>query len=124
VLVAGLGSPESADQLARKLAGRFRLVNVAWVVLSVCLLVSFVGAVAAAWNIYVTTTRWRMAALIEARSPAVLDFYDRDAGWFLTAAIVNLALGGGIGAALVAYEYFFVRKPVLDNRHVFARSGR
>lgn len=119
-----MGPPESADRLAKKLAGRFKLVNVLWVVLSVCLLVSFVGAVAAAWNLYVTTTRWRMAELIERRSPAAVDFYDGGAGWFLTAALVNLALGGGLGAALVGYEYFFVRRPLLANRHLFDGRAR
>jgi hypothetical protein len=33
--------------------------------------------------------------------------------------IINLVLGGVIGAFLVAYEFLSIRKKVLDNRRVF-----
>jgi hypothetical protein len=115
--------PKFDDHLARRLAGRFRLLSFLWIVLSVLLLASAVGAVAAAWNFYVTAQRWRLAGLIERRSPAAVAMYQGDEGWFLTGALVNLALGGGIGAALIAYEYFMIRRPVLANRHIFDREA-
>ena len=40
--------PKFDDHLARRLAGRFRLLSFLWIVLSVLLLASAVGAVAAA----------------------------------------------------------------------------
>lgn len=112
-------SPAEADRLARKLARRFRMLNWLWLGLSLLLLTSMVGVVAALWNMYVVYQRWRTPELIERRSPAVLSMYRNDSGWFLTFLLINLVLGGVVGAILIAYEYLFIRAEVRKHRQVF-----
>ena len=107
------------EQLLRKLAGRYRIVNIAWIVISILLFGTLVGSIAAIWNLYAVYTRWKIASLIEARDPRVPSLFG-DSGWYITMALVNVVLGGAVGAAVVAYEYFFVRREVMKHRHLFS----
>jgi hypothetical protein len=115
---------QADERLVRKLAGRFRIVNIAWIVLSILLVGTVVGTIAAAWNIYVISQRWKVPAMIEARDPRVPSLFGNDTGWYVTMLVVNVALGGFVGALLIGYEYFFLRSEVLANRHLFSGLPR
>jgi hypothetical protein len=112
--------PQStSDELTRSLARRFRLLNWAWLVVSIIQAISCLGIVASAWNLHVLHSRWRVPERIVGRSTSVVRMYQNDEAWFLAFLIVNVALGGVIGAVLIVYEFLSIRKQVLDNRHVF-----
>ena len=111
----------SATLLAQRLASRFRMLNVAWIILTIMLGLSAVGLIAAAWNFYVFMSRRHIPRLIDERRAAVLGLYHDDIGWFIMFFLINLILGGGIGALLIAYEFFFIRNKVLANRHIFTQ---
>jgi hypothetical protein len=120
---AAAATGADADALAKSLASQFRILNVLWIVLTIAQAASFAGVVAAAWNTYVLVKRWKVPRLIERRSPAVIAMYENDGAWFLTFLAVNLLLGGVIGAALIAWEYFGIRAKVLSSRQHFAPAA-
>lgn len=112
------------EALARSLATQFRVLNISWIVITVLQVATCAGVVAAAWNAYVLVKRWKVPRLIEARSPSVVAMYENDGAWFVTFLVMNLVLGGVIGAGLIAWEFFFIRAKVLGNRHLFAPAAR
>ena len=105
--------------LVRGLADQFKALNVMWVVLTILQVVSCAGIVAAAWNAYVLSRRWKFPQTILARSPGVVQAYQGDAAWFVSFFMINLLLGGVVGAFLIAWEFFFIREKVLKNAQVF-----
>lgn len=109
----------AADRLARKLARRIRLINWCWIGLSLLLLGTGVGIIAAAWNVYVTIQRWSLPKLVERRSRSALASYSGDSGSWITWLLINVVLGGFVGAGIIAYEYLAVRSQVLKNGHLF-----
>jgi len=113
---------ESAARLARQLSRRFKLVNIAWIVISLLQLSTVIGAVIAAWNFYVIYKRWRLPELIATRSPAAVAMFEGNEGWYITFFLINL-LGGIVGAGLVAFEFVAIRGPVLKNRALFTRGA-
>ena len=112
-------SYEEAEALGRRLGRRFRMLNWLWVLLSLLQLASCLGAIAAAWNLHVLWSRRKVPRLLEQRSPAVLQMYQNDTGWFLSFLLINVALGGLVGAGLIVYELLLIRGPVLEHRDVF-----
>ena len=113
----------AADRLASSLAGRARVIQICWIVLSLGLFATVAGAIAGAWNFYVIIKQWWLPGAIRARSVAVVRRYQGDSGHWLTWGLINLVLGGGIGVLLIAAEYFLVRNPIVKNRAIFNRSG-
>ncbi len=105
--------------LVRSLADQFRALNVMWVVLTILQVLSCAGIVAAAWNAYVLSRRWKFPKFILARSPGVVQAYEGDAAWFVSFFMINLLLGGVVGAFLIAWEFFFIREKILKNAQVF-----
>jgi hypothetical protein len=101
-----------SDHLYRRLARRFRTLNWLWLVLSLVQVVSCVGIIAAAWNLYVLYQRWRVPELLRRGDPAIAGLYRNDEGWFISFLVINLALGGVVGAALIAYEFIWIRAPL------------
>jgi len=115
---------QADERKIKKLASRYRAINIGWIIISILLFGTVVGSIAALWNLYAVYTRWKIPSMIEARDPRVPAIYGNDAGWFITLLVVNVALGGVIGAALIGYEYFFVRREILNNRHLFSGLSR
>jgi hypothetical protein len=105
--------------LVRGLADQFKALNVMWVVLTILQVVSCAGIVAAAWNAYVLSRRWKFPEHILARSPGVVQAYRGDEAWFVSFFMINLLLGGVVGAFLIAWEFFFIRGKILKNAHAF-----
>lgn len=114
---------ESADRLARQLAGRFKIINITWIIISLFQITTVIGIVVAAWNLYVTYKRWRLPELIAARSPSAVAMFQGNEGWYISFFLINL-VGGVVGAGLIAYEFLFVRGQVLKNRHLFTRGAK
>jgi hypothetical protein len=114
------GSGRDRDAaLVRSLADQFKALNVLWATLTVLQVLSCAGIVAAAWNAYVLSRRWKFPGLILARSPAVVLAYQDDVTWFVIFFAVNVLLGGVVGAGLIAWEFFFIREKILKNAHIF-----
>jgi len=105
--------------LVRSLADQFKALNVLWATLTVLQVLSCAGIVAAAWNAYVLSRRWKFPGLILSRSPAVVLAYQDDITWFVIFFAINVVLGGVVGAGLIAWEFFFIREKILKNAHIF-----
>jgi len=105
--------------LVRSLADQFKALNIMWVTLTVLQVLSCAGIVAAAWNAWVLSRRWKFPSLILARSPVVVLAYRDDVTWFVIFFAVNVLLGGVVGAGLIAWEFFFIREKILRNAHLF-----
>jgi hypothetical protein len=117
----GPGLTEAQEAaLVKGLADQFKALNVMWVVLTILQVLSCAGIVAAAWNAYVLSRRWKFPRYILARSPGVVQAYQGDAAWFVSFFMINLLLGGVVGAFLIAWEFFFIREKILRNHHIFS----
>ncbi len=112
------------ERVIRKLARRYRYINIGWIIISLLLFGTVVGSIAAIYNLWAVYTRWKIPAMIQRRDPRVPSIYGQDSGWFLTWALINIVLGGVVGAILIGYEYFFVRREILKNRHLFTGMSR
>lgn len=105
------------DTLVRGFAGYERLSGWAWIVIGVIQVICLITIIAGAWNIYVGTTRLKMAQGIEARNPTVPAAFESLTGYVII-GILNLVLGGVLGLALLAVD-LYVRDQVLKNRNLF-----
>ena len=113
------------DALVRGLATHFRVLNILWIVITVAQVLSCAGVICAAWNTYVVVKRWKIPKLMERRSSSIVAMYENDLSWFITFAALNFVLGGVVGVGLIAWEFFFIRAKVLENKHLFApRAAR
>jgi hypothetical protein len=110
---------QADERLIKKIASRYRMVNIVWIVISILLFGTVVGSIAALWNLYAVFKRWNVPNLIEARDPRVPSIF-ADTGWYVTFLLINLVLGGVVGAIVVGYEFLFVRGEILKHRHLFS----
>lgn len=112
-----------ADRLVSSLAFQYKILNWSWLILSIILIISCAGIIAGVWNLYVLRGLWKVPQMIRSKSPAVVSIF-QDGGNLIAFLLINIALGGAVGALLIAYEYFFIRPKVLENRHVFEAYGQ
>ena len=106
------------DALVRGFAGYERLSGWAWIVIGVIQVVCLITIIAGAWNIYVGTTRLKLAQQIEVRNPGVPSAFESLTSYVII-GVINLVLGGVLGLALLAVD-LYVRDQVLKNRNLFS----
>ena len=108
---------KDAAEFIRKLA-EYELISCCiWIAIAVLQICTCYGSIAGVWNICVGVSRYRMIARIKARDARIPSEHER-LEMLIVIALVNLILGGVIGIALVAFDYY-VRNQILENRHVF-----
>lgn len=103
--------------MVRRLALYERLSGWAWLTLAILQILSLVGILAGAWNIYASITRLKMAPRIERRESAIPAAFESLTGYVII-GVVNLVLGGIIGLAFLALD-LFVRDQILKHRSLF-----
>lgn len=109
------------DDAVRRIADYERLSGIFWMCLGVIQVLSVVGIVAGIWNIFAATSRFALVPRIRRRDPEVPELYE-GMGGIVIIAIVNLLLGGVIGLAFAAFD-FYIRDQVLRNRVLFDASA-
>ncbi len=107
-------------QYVDTLAGREQIAAIVWLIIGILQICTFIFSIAGAWNIYASITRFRQAKLVKSGYPGLVNSYDKWLPRLIVGLLINLFLGGVIGAAGSLYDIFFVRGYVLDNKQTFA----
>ena len=113
----GLALPASDAILVRRIADYEKLSGIFWMILGGIQVLTVVGIIAGAWNLFAGYSRIKAAPLILARDPSVPDAFE-DLVQLVIIGVINLFLGGVIGLIFVAFD-FFIRDMVLSNRRLF-----
>jgi hypothetical protein len=111
---------ESSDTLIRRISDYARISGILWIVLGSIQVLSIVGAIAGAWNIFAGITRLQAATRISNRDPKVPGEFNGITG-LVSIGIINLLLGGVIGLLFVAFD-FVIRDKILSNPGLFAAT--
>lgn len=99
-----------------------RLSGIFWIILGILQVSSILvlwlpGPIIGIWNIFAGTSRLKMASQIAARDANVPSAFE-GMGHLIAIGVANLLIGGVIGIAFVALD-FFIRDKILSNRHLF-----
>jgi hypothetical protein len=117
--------PRIADDDAtviRRLALYERLSGWAWLTLGIIQVLTLVGIIAGAWNVYAAITRIRIGPRIQRREasiPAAFEGLVR----YVVIGIINLVFGGVIGLIFLGLD-LYIRDQVLKHRHLFAVNAQ
>lgn len=113
----GLMSEPVDATLVRRISEYLHVSGVIWIVLAILQILSIVGIIAGAWNLYAGITRLNAAKLAQGRDHQVVKGFESISG-LVVIAVINLLLGGFIGIILVGFD-FFIRDRILKNAHLF-----
>jgi hypothetical protein len=108
------------DLTIRRLADYERISGILWIVLAAIQILTVVGIIAGIWNILAGISRINVSKQITARDskvPAIFESYTQ----LIVIGIINLLLGGIIGVAFVAFD-FYIRDVVLRNARLFTTT--
>ncbi len=114
---APIATESSDDVLIRRIADYERISGILWIGIAIVQLISIYGAIAGIWNIIAGISRIQVVKRIRARDSSIPTDFE-GVGGLITIGIINLLLGGVIGVAFVAFD-FFIRDKILTNRHLF-----
>ena len=107
-----------AAAIVGRLATYERLSGIVWMVLAVFQILSCAGVFAGVWNLYAARSRLRLAPRVAARHIEVPKVYEDGVPQLVLLLLVNVFLGGTIGAIWVLFD-FYVRAKILENRGAF-----
>lgn len=115
--------PSDPGGVAARVQRKAKTAGVLWLIIGivqVCLIFAgvFPTAAVGAWNIYNAVVRLRNVKNITPGNSSVVKYYDDQKTGLIILAVVNLILGGIVGAFLAAYE-LHTRQYVLDNAGAF-----
>jgi hypothetical protein len=108
--------------VVRRLALYERLSGWAWLTLGIIQVLTVVGIIAGAWNIYAAITRIKIAPRIERREAAIPSAFASLTGYVII-GVINFVLGGVIGLILLGLD-LYVRDQVLRHRNLFGVNVR
>jgi hypothetical protein len=105
------------EQTIRRIAAYEKISACLWLAIAILQVLSLWGIVAGIWNLMACYSRFQMVGRIRRREPSVPGDYEGILH-LVALALVNLFLGGVIGAPIVVFD-FVIRDKVLSNRHLF-----
>lgn len=123
VVVPAYAYPSPAEQeeaLVRRIAEYERISGILWITLGIIQIVSLVGILAGIWNIFAGRSRLKFSPVIAARDVSVPAAYE-SVTQLVIIAVINVLLGGLVGVAFVAFD-FYIRDKVLSNARLFNRQ--
>ena len=109
---------ESSDSaVIRRAATYERASGWAWLTLGIIQVLTVVGIIAGAWNIYAGISRIKIAPRIQRREASIPGAFEP---WtmYVVIGVINLVFGAVIGLVVLALD-LFVRDQVLKHRHLF-----
>lgn len=112
--------PQSTDGTISSLSGMETASGVIWIVIAILQIIMVYTIIAGVWNLIAGFSRFGLASKIRERSYDVPELYE-GIGGLIAIAVINLLLGGVIGLAAVAFD-FYIRNEVLKNRHLFTEN--
>ena len=110
--------PMSADSVVQKIKNGEIISSIAWLVIGVIQCLSVAAIAAGIWNIVNAIIRLINLKNIYLRNAGVVAYFDQRKIWIIVMAIVNIVLGGVVGALLALYDWY-IRDLALKNRAVF-----
>ena len=112
-------APVSGPAAVALKAKRCEVVSgVAWLLIGVVQLLMVYTAAAGVWNVINAIVALRNSKNITPGNPHVIPYFEGRKVWLIVMAVVNLILGGVVGALLVLFDWH-VRDFVLRNRSAF-----
>ncbi len=114
---------ENLKKVANNLAEKEKLAAFIWLIIGITQCLSFFFFISGAWNIYAAISRFKQAKAVMEPWPGIVQAYDKWQSNIIIAAVINLIFGGVYGLIGCAYDYFVIRKYVLDNKAVFEEAG-
>jgi Protein of unknown function (DUF2510)/Family of unknown function (DUF5362) len=112
-------SPADQDQLTvQRLYDYEHWSGIAWIVLGGIQVLSVIGILAGAWNIYAGLRRLKTADRIKAQDRNIPAAFQSLTG-YIVIGLINLFFGAVIGIVLVGVD-LWVRQQVLDNARLFS----
>jgi Protein of unknown function (DUF2510) len=120
--VSPLRAGEGVDAgVVRRLALYERLSGWAWLTLGIIQILTVLGIIAGAWNIFASISRMKVAPRIERREASVPAAFESLTGYVII-GVINLVLGGVLGIAFLALD-LFIRDQILKHRDLFSASA-
>jgi hypothetical protein len=113
---------QQEDALIRRIAEYERISGILWIVLGVIQILCLVGIIAGIWNIFAGRSRLKFSPVIASRDATVPQAYD-SITQLVVIGVINVLVGGFIGVAFVAFD-FYIRDKVLSNAHLFNRRSQ
>jgi Protein of unknown function (DUF2510) len=107
--------------VVRRLALYERLSGWAWLTLGIIQVLTAVGIIAGAWNIYAAITRIKIAPRIERRESSIPSAFTGLTGYVII-GVINLVLGGVIGLIFLGLD-LYIRDQILKHRHLFGEHA-
>ena len=114
---------EKLKKVATDLSEKEKLAAIIWLIIGITQCLSIALFISGAWNIYAAITRFKQSKAVLQPWPGIVQAYDKWQSNIIIAAVINLIFGGVYGLIGCAYDYFVIRKYVLDNKAVFEEAG-
>lgn len=107
-----------SEQIARRVYENSRISAILWIVLGALQILCCVTIVAGVWNLVVGIRALQSVQEIRPNVPGVYDRFEKSLNSIIITAAINLTLGGVIGVALSALDYW-TRELVLGHKEIF-----
>jgi len=112
-------SNESKSEAYEKLANYEKTSSIIWLVIGILQILTIVGIIVGAWNVYQSWKRKKNAETIKTVQPSGLyKVYEDRMTTLIVFAVLNFFLGAILGLVGVGYD-FYVRNYVLSNKDIF-----
>lgn len=108
----------NADEVARKVADYQKTSGILWIAIGVLQIISVFAVIAGVWNIVAGINGYKLSKKIKAHEAWVVPSFENSLNGIIIIAVVNLFLGGVIGIAFAAFDYY-IRDYVMKNRSAF-----
>ena len=115
---AAAAAMSPSEVVAEKVKRGELISGLLWLVVGVVQLILVYTAAAGVWNVINAIIRLRSVGNIRVGNPEVVPWYENRRTSLIIFAVVNLILGGVVGVALVAFDWW-VRDYVIKNKTAF-----
>ena len=110
------------ERCFEKLISMERTGMIIWLVIAILQILTLVGIIAGAWNLYACyTTKKHIDNIVQNRPAGLYDYYKNQKTALIITCIINLLLGAVIGVIGVIYD-FIIRDYVLSNKAAFKET--
>ena len=107
------------QQCVKTLSEREKISAILWMVIGAIQILTFVGVFCGAWNIYCAYCRFKQSKAVLTPYPGLVKSYDNWMTSIIISLVINLLLGGVIGAGAAIFDMIGIRGYVLENKDTF-----
>jgi len=115
-------TPEGNESALLESLSIYAMISgIAWTVLALAQICTCYLAIAGAWNLFIAITRFLLIERIKARDVKI-PAEQENLALPVATCIVNLILGGVVGIAIAAFD-FYLRSQILEKRWLFSNDS-